>query len=83
MAHNGGFGELTRLDEQLGQYASLMLGDTDSERYFALITQQADAHGGDVGAGIAASGGNFPRRRGKAGPLRPEFRALSRPTTGP
>jgi glutamine amidotransferase len=55
MAHNGGFGELARLDEQLGPYASLVLGDTDSERYFALIIQQADAHGGDVGAGIAAA----------------------------
>jgi predicted glutamine amidotransferase len=55
MAHNGGFGELARLDAQLGSYASLVLGDTDSERYFALITQQADAHGGDVGAGIAAA----------------------------
>jgi predicted glutamine amidotransferase len=55
MAHNGGFGELARLDEQLGAYASLVLGDTDSERYFALITQQTDAHGGDVGAGIAAA----------------------------
>jgi len=55
MAHNGGFGELSRLDEQLGPYASLVRGDTDSERYFALITQQADAHGGDVGAGIAAA----------------------------
>jgi predicted glutamine amidotransferase len=55
MAHNGGFGELARLDEQLGPYASLVCGDTDSERYFALITQQADAHGGDVGAGIAAA----------------------------
>jgi len=55
MAHNGGFGELPRLDEQLGSYASLVLGDTDSERYFALITQQAEAHGGDVGAGITAA----------------------------
>ena len=55
MAHNGGFGELARLDEQLGPYASLVLGDTDSERYFALITQQADAHDGDVAAGIAAA----------------------------
>jgi predicted glutamine amidotransferase len=55
MAHNGGFGELARLEEQLGPYASLVAGDTDSERYFALITQQADAHGGDVGAGIAAA----------------------------
>jgi predicted glutamine amidotransferase len=55
MAHNGGLGELTRLEAQLGDYASLVLGDTDSERYFALITQQVDAHGGDVGAGIAAA----------------------------
>src|SRR6516165_1087829 len=55
MAHNGGFGELARLDEQLGSYRSLVQGDTDSERYFALITQQTDAHDGDVGAGIAAA----------------------------
>ncbi len=57
MAHNGGFGELARLDEQLGSYRDLVLGDTDSERYFALITQQTDAHDGDVGAGIAAAAG--------------------------
>ena len=55
MAHNGGFGDLPRLDERLGSYASLVLGDTDSERYFALITQQTQAHGGDVGAGITAA----------------------------
>jgi predicted glutamine amidotransferase len=55
MAHNGGFGELSRLDAQLGSDASLVLGDTDSERYFALIIQQADAHGGDLGAGITAA----------------------------
>ena len=64
MAHNGGFSEITRLDEQLGTYRDLVLGDTDSERYFALITQQIDAHGGDVGAGITAAarwiGGNLP-----------------------
>jgi glutamine amidotransferase len=57
MAHNGGIGELARLEEQLGPYAGLVAGDTDSERYFALITQQTDAHGGDVGAGIAAAAG--------------------------
>jgi glutamine amidotransferase len=55
MAHNGGFGELGRLEEQLGRYQELVQGDTDSERYFALITQQTDANGGDVGAGIAAA----------------------------
>jgi predicted glutamine amidotransferase len=55
MAHNGGFGELGTLEEQLGRYRELVQGDTDSERYFALITQQIDAHGGDIGAGIAAA----------------------------
>ena len=55
MAHNGGFGELGRLEEQLGSYRDLVQGDTDSERYFALITQQIDAHGGDVASGIAAA----------------------------
>jgi glutamine amidotransferase len=55
MAHNGGLGELGRLEEQLGPYRELVQGDTDSERYFALITQQADAHGGNTGAGIAAA----------------------------
>jgi predicted glutamine amidotransferase len=55
MAHNGGFGDAGRLDERLGSYRELVLGDTDSERYFALITQQTEAHGGDVGAGIAAA----------------------------
>ena len=55
MAHNGGFDELSRLEYQIGDYAGMVRGDTDSERYFALITQQADAHGGDVGAGIAAA----------------------------
>jgi glutamine amidotransferase len=55
MAHNGGFGELGRLAEQLGPYRDLVEGDTDSERYFALITQQIDAHGGDVAPGIAAA----------------------------
>lgn len=55
MAHNGGFGELSRLDAELGSYSGLVLGDTDSERYFALITKQTDAHGGDVAAGITAA----------------------------
>jgi predicted glutamine amidotransferase len=55
MAHNGGFGSLARLEAELGPYAGLVLGDTDSERYFALITKETDAHGGDVGTGIAAA----------------------------
>ena len=55
MAHNGGFGELAQLESELGSYARLVLGDTDSERYFALITKETDAHGGDVGAGITTA----------------------------
>ncbi len=55
MAHNGGFGDLARLESELGPYARLVLGDTDSERYFAVITKETDAHGGDVGAGITAA----------------------------
>jgi predicted glutamine amidotransferase len=55
MAHNGGFGELPRLEEHLGPYARLVLGDTDSERYFALIIKQTEEHGGHVGAGITAA----------------------------
>ena len=55
MAHNGGFGSLARLEAELGPYGGLVLGDTDSERYFALITKETDAHGGDVGAGIATA----------------------------
>ncbi|MFI5081831.1 MAG: class II glutamine amidotransferase [Streptosporangiales bacterium] len=57
MAHNGGLGDVGRLAEQLGRYRQLVLGETDSEHYFALIIQQIDAHGGDVGAGIAAAAG--------------------------
>jgi predicted glutamine amidotransferase len=64
MAHNGGLGSLPQLETELGPYADLVLGDTDSERYFALITKETDAHGGDVGAGIAAAaswiGRNLP-----------------------
>jgi glutamine amidotransferase len=55
MAHNGGFGGLARIEEQLGPYRELVLGDTDSERYFALIIQQIDTHGGDVAAGFTAA----------------------------
>jgi predicted glutamine amidotransferase len=62
MAHNGSFGELRQIEEQLGPYRRLVLGDTDSERYFALITQQVDAHGGDVAAGITAAASWIAKR---------------------
>jgi predicted glutamine amidotransferase len=54
-AHNGVIEDLERLEHELGDYRSLVLGDTDSERYFALVTKEIDAHDGDVGAGLAAA----------------------------
>jgi glutamine amidotransferase len=52
-AHNGVIGDLDRLDRRLGEQRALVGGDTDSERFFALITNETEAAGGDVGAGIA------------------------------
>ncbi len=54
-AHNGVLGDLPALDAHLGEDRRLVKGDTDSERYFALITREIAAAGGDVGAGIEAA----------------------------
>jgi predicted glutamine amidotransferase len=54
-AHNGVIEDLPRLEAELGEYHSLVQGDTDSERFFALITRHIDASGGDIGAGIASA----------------------------
>ena len=54
-AHNGVIEGLDRLDAELGDYRALVKGDTDSERFFALVTKEIDARGGDVGEGIAAA----------------------------
>ncbi|MFD4181632.1 class II glutamine amidotransferase [Rhodococcus sp. NPDC058514] len=51
-AHNGVIEDLPRLDEELGPYRSAVAGDTDSERFFALITKHIDVRGGDVTAGL-------------------------------
>jgi predicted glutamine amidotransferase len=51
-AHNGVIAGLDALDAQLGDHRSLVRGETDSERFFALITKEIDAAGGDVGEGI-------------------------------
>lgn len=51
-AHNGVLHGLDELDAELGSYRELVQGDTDSERYFALITKRTDEHGGDITAGI-------------------------------
>ena len=53
-AHNGvvqGLGELDRRLAELGA-AGLAAGETDSERIFALITEETRRHGGDVAAGL-------------------------------
>lgn len=55
MAHNGGFGDLAKVDAELGDYRRLVTGDTDSERYAALIVKEAENHGGDIGLGILAA----------------------------
>jgi predicted glutamine amidotransferase len=54
-AHNGVIGDLPRLERELGDARGLVQGDTDSERFFALITRETAAAGGDVGAGIASA----------------------------
>ena len=56
LAHNGVVHGLDALEARLRPpYAALVDGDTDSERVFALVTQEVDDHGGDVAAGIAAT----------------------------
>ena len=53
-AHNGVIGDLGALERELGAQMSLVDGDTDSERYFALITREIERTG-DVGEGIASA----------------------------
>ncbi len=43
-AHNGVIGDLERLERELGSYRQLVGGDTDSERFFALVTKATDDH---------------------------------------
>ncbi len=54
-AHNGVVEDLDRLDAELGDYRSLVAGETDSERIFALVTQHIDAAGGDVSEGLVTA----------------------------
>ena len=55
VAHNGGFGDLPAVQAQLGDLMDQVHGDTDSERYAALIAKFTADHDGDVGAGLAAA----------------------------
>lgn len=54
-AHNGVIADLPRLEAELGEYLPLVRGETDSERFFALITHHIDDHGGDITAGITSA----------------------------
>lgn len=54
-AHNGVIEDLGRLEQHLGQDMQHVAGDTDSERFFALITRETAARGGDLRAGIGAA----------------------------
>jgi glutamine amidotransferase len=55
-AHNGVIGDLPRLDRELGDARSLVQGETDSERFFALITKHIAA-GADPAEAITVSAG--------------------------
>jgi predicted glutamine amidotransferase len=54
-AHNGVVSDLDELDRRLGSGRGLVQGETDSERFFALLTMAIREHGGDVRAGIIAT----------------------------
>jgi predicted glutamine amidotransferase len=54
-AHNGVIAGLGELERELGGYRRMVSGDTDSERFFALITKAIDERGGDVGGGISSA----------------------------
>jgi predicted glutamine amidotransferase len=50
-AHNGVIGDLPALERELGGAMAWVHGDTDSERFFALITREIE-RSSDVGEGI-------------------------------
>jgi predicted glutamine amidotransferase len=54
-AHNGVVGDLDRIEAKLGDNRAMVMGDTDSERFFALITLAIRDAGGDTRAGITAA----------------------------
>jgi glutamine amidotransferase len=54
-AHNGVVGDLDRIEDRLGSNRAMVMGQTDSERFFALITLAIREAGGDVEAGIKAA----------------------------
>lgn len=57
MAHNGGFGDLAKVDRRLAKFGRVAVGETDSERFALLIAAETQCQGGDVAAGITAAAG--------------------------
>ncbi len=55
-AHNGVIGDLPALEAELGPALSLVHGQTDSERFFALITRETERDG-DIGSAIGRAAG--------------------------
>ena len=53
-AHNGVIGDLPRLEQELGEERALVRGETDSERFFALITREIERCG-NVSEGITSA----------------------------
>ena len=53
--HNGIVGDLDKVEAELGDLARELLGTTDSERFFALVTRHIRDHDGDVRAGIVSA----------------------------
>ncbi len=56
-AHNGVIEDLPALERRAGTSMQLVRGETDSERFFALITHEIAAHGGSVHEGIVSACG--------------------------
>ena len=54
-AHNGVVGNLDAIETRLGSNRAMVMGETDSERFFALITLAIRDAGGDVRSGITAA----------------------------
>jgi glutamine amidotransferase len=50
-AHNGVIGDIARLEQELGDAMRLVHGETDSERFFALISREIE-RAGEVSGGI-------------------------------
>jgi len=55
LAHNGVIGGLDELEQHLGDAMEQVRGDTDSERFFALVDRETEAAGGDVTAGLRSA----------------------------